>query len=323
LKVESKNLIVLKLAVYPLFAVFSYLFVSFPLEGAFNDVYLGAKSVGMGGSCAALSNDVDGILVNPAGLNNVKNQQLIAVLGALYLGLSDDSLISQNILGYAYRQRRVGSVGILWKRFSVNDLYSEDVVAIALARDFGLYLKKSEEKRKKNFSFGFAVNLLNWDSAPTVGADGKVIEDLKGWTGFSFDLGFLIWPSENIPVAFSLQNLTKPNIVSKSSMVEEELPRIARMGVAAIGERVTWVMDLSLTEGEVDLRTGLERQEYEGNVLLRAGFSLENLAWGTNLTLGAGYKPRKSLRIDYAFVYPINTISDTLGSHRISVVYDF
>ena len=50
---------------------------------------------------------------------------------------------------------------------------------------------------------------------------------------------------------------------------------------------------------------------------------LENLAWGTNLTLGAGYKPSDSSRIDYAFIYPVNTISDTLGSHRVSIVYNF
>ncbi len=78
-----------------------------------------------------------------------------------------------------------------------------------------------------------------------------------------------------------------------------------------------------LWEGQIDLRVGAERQSYDGNFLLRVGFSLENLAWGTNFTLGAGYKPSKSLRIDYAFVYPVNTILDTLGSHRISMVYNF
>lgn len=308
--------------VFCILCLFS-LYFPFSSEGTFKDIYLGARPLAMGGAYTALADDVDCVLINPAGLSNIKDQQLIAVLGTLYMGLEDNSFISQNLLGYSYKQNRVGSAGIVWKRFGVMNLYSENIVAVGLARDFGLYLKKSEEKRKKNFSFGAALNLLNWDSAPTVGADGKVIEDLSGWTGFSFDMGFLIRPSENISVAFSLQNLNSPNIASNSSKIEEKLPIIARMGVSAIGEKMTWVMDLSLAEGEVDLRTGIERQEYDGEILLRAGFSLENLAWGTNLTLGAGYKPSDSFRIDYAFVYPINTILDTLGSHRISVVYDF
>ena len=105
--------------------------------------------------------------------------------------------------------------------------------------------------------------------------------------------------------------------------MKEELPSTARMGVAAIGDKVTWAMDMILREGQIDLRLGAESHSYDGRLFLRMGFSLENLAWGTNLTLGAGYKPSSSLRIDYAFVYPVNTIVDTLGSHRISMVYDF
>ena len=94
------------------------------------------------------------------------------------------------------------------------------------------------------------------------------------------------------------------------------------MGVAAIGENITWAMDMILRDGEFDLRTGLEKR-YGVNLAVRAGFSLENLAWGTNLTLGAGYRPGDSVRIDYAFVYPVNTVLSTLGSHQISVVYEF
>ncbi len=293
-----------------------------PSEAAFRDDFLGARSVAMGGACTALADDADSILVNPAGLGMIKGHQVVATAAALYMGLSDDSFISQNILGYAYKDNRIGTLGAAWKRLAADNLYSENVLALSFARDFRLYRKKSEEDRKKNFSFGVALNFMNWDSAPTVGADGRVVEDLTGWSGFSFDIGFVIWPSENIPVAVSLQNVNKPNIASDSSMIEEELPTATRMGVAAIGETVTWAMDMVLWDGQLDLRVGLEKR-YDWNLCLRAGFSLENLAWGTNFTLGAGYKPGDSVRIDYAFVYPVNTILDTLGSHRISVVYNF
>ncbi|MFC1716119.1 hypothetical protein ACFL6S_20780, partial [Candidatus Poribacteria bacterium] len=164
----------------------------------------------------------------------------------------------------------------------------------------------------------------SWDSAPTVGADGKVVEDLPGWNGVSFDVGLVIWPSENISVAVALQDVNRPNIVSAElTKVEERLSRTVRMGVAAIGEKIIWAMDIILKEGQINLRGGAEKQMYNGSLLLRMGFSLENLAWGTNLALGAGYDLNDSVRVDYAFVYPVNTILDTIGSHRISVVYDF
>lgn len=285
---------------------------------------MGAKSVAMGGAYTALADDADGVLVNPAGLSMIKERQIVATMSALYVGLSDDSFISHNILGYAHRQEKVGVLGIAWKRLGAGGLYSENVLALSFARAFSFYLTGKEENRRKNISVGTTLSLMNWDSAPTMGADGRIIEDLPGWQGFGFDMGVVISPAENISVAVALQNLNKPNIASSElSQVEEKLPMVARMGVAAIGETVTWAIDMILREGQIDLRMGAEKRVYNGALLLRTGCSLENLAWGTNFTLGAGYKPSNSLRIDYAFVYPVNTILNTLGSHRIGVVYDF
>jgi hypothetical protein len=314
---------------------------SHPSAGAFRDSFLGAKSVAMGGAYTALADEVDGSLVNPAGLSMVEGHQAVATMAALYVGLSDDSFISQDMVGYAYgqgSQTRMPiplSLGIVWKRFGAGDLYSENVLALSFARAFSFGTgSQGKEDRRKNASFGATLNLMSWDSAATVGADGRVVEDLPGWRGFSFDVGFVIWPSENTPVALSLQNINRPNIASEFSRFEEELPTATRMGVAAIGENVTWAIDMISQDGQLDLRLGLERRygegarergskEARGDFTLRVGFSLENLAWGTNFTLGAGYRLSDSVRIDYAFVYPVNTILDTLGSHRISVVYDF
>ena len=276
----------------------------------------------MGGAYTALADDVDGVLINPAGLTMVRGQQIVATLTALYVGLSDESVISQNLLGYAYRQNRVGTLGIVWKRLGAGGLYSENILAISLARASSFYFSRQEGDKRKNLSYGATLNLMSWDSVPTVGSDGRVVEDLSGWRGISFDIGVVIWPSENTPVAVAIQNINRPNIASDSSRIEEKLPTAARMGVAAIGENITWAMDMVLRDGHLDLRVGLERR-YDWNVIVRTGFILRNLAWGTNLTFGAGYKPSDSVRIDYAFIYPVNTILDTLGSHQISVVYDF
>lgn len=276
----------------------------------------------MGGAYVALADDADGALTNPAGLSVIEGQQITATAAALYMGLSDGSFISQNILGYAYRHGQAGTLGVVWKRFGVSDLYAENTLALSYARSFSIHLTGQGEGRRRNFSLGATLNFMSWDSAPTVGADGRVVEDLPGWRGVSLDIGFVIWASENIPVAVALQDVNRPGIAA-SDTAAEKLPITTRMGVAAMSENVTWAMDMVLRNGELNLRVGLEKRLYNGRFSLRTGASLENLAWGTNFTLGAGYKLTDSTRMDYAFVYPVNTILNTLGSHRVTVVYNF
>ena len=307
---------------YYIFFILITLFISGNCYPAFMDSYLGAKSMAMGGAYTALADDADGGLVNPAGLSMIKSQQLSATTAVLHAGLDDDSMITQNIVGYAYKSN-IGSIGMAWKRFGAGDLYYENIVAVSYARSGSLYFSKGDKDRRKNISYGANIKLLNWDSAPTVDSGGRTIEDLPGWTGINFDLGFIIFPSVNTPVAVSFQNVRKSHIDSDSSKIEEKLSMITRMGVAAIDNNTTWVIDLILQEGQIDLKIGLERKFYDGKVLIRTGIALENLAWGMNFTVGAGYKLGEKTRLDYAFVYPMNTILDTYGSHRVSVVYNF
>jgi hypothetical protein len=306
------------------FLIFLFIFfITSQSEAAFRDNFLGAKSMAMGGAYIAIADDVDGTLINPAILSAIKAQQIVATMAVLYPGLSDDSLITQNIVGYAHKSDDIGSLGIVWKRFGVGNLYNENILALSYARSSSLYLTKGEQNRPKNFSLGGSLKLMNWDSAPTVDAGGKVIEDLPGWTGISFDAGFVIWPSPNTPVAVSFQNLRRPDISSNQSKIKEKLPFSTRMGVAAIDKNTTWAMDLLLKGSQIDLKIGLEKRTLDGKLFLRTGIALENLAWGMNFTVGAGYRLNNSTRIDYAYVYPINTILNSMGSHRFSIVYNF
>ncbi len=244
----------------------SYVLLIGSSEGAFRDSFSGARSMAMGGAYTALANDADGVLANPAGLSMIKNKQVIATGAILYAGLSDS--LTSNILGYAYQSGKVGALGAIWKRFSAGDLYHENIVFLSYARRLGLYFTKGSIDRQKNVSLGIALRFMSWDSAQTIGPDGRIIEDLPGWRGISGDIGLVIWPSENKPVEIVFQNVTRHNTASKVSKVKERLPIATRMGVATIGEKTTWAMDMILKDGEIDLRTGLERQMYNGDVLV-------------------------------------------------------
>ncbi len=297
-----------------------------PAYAAFEDGFIGARAFAMGGAYAAIGNESDGLLVNPASIANLRHnpessqsaQQVSATTARLHVGLSDDTSITQNLVSYAYSQPTRGAIGFLWKRLDAANLYSEDYLLIGLSRSYDL---GTENKRR--ISFGSAVKLLSWDTAPTIGADGLVVEDLRGRSRLALDIGMIFRPSPNIPIALSIQNLNTPNIASRDSFSRESLARQVMLGIGIITSNSTWGMDLVFRESEVNVKVGIESQFYEDSLTLRGGFRLENLAWGTNLTLGGGYRPFRSLRIDYGFLFPIGGIRDTSGSHRFSVVYDF
>ena len=300
----------------------------FPVQAdaAFEDGFIGARAFAMGGAFTAIGEESDGLLVNPASIANLKHQsesrqsaqQLSATTARLHVGLSDETSISQNLISYAYSRPRRGALGVLWKRLNVGELYSENYLLLGLSKSY-----EFGSKEKRRISLGGAAKLLNWNTAPTIGANGAVVEDLPGRSRFALDVGMIFRPAPNIPIALSLQNLNTPNIASTNSSAAENLPLQVMLGMGIVAKNSTWGMDLVFRESEVDVKVGIESQFYEESVILRGGFRLENLAWGTNLTVGGGYRPFKSLRIDYGFLFPIGGIRDTAGSHRFSVVYDF
>lgn len=307
---------------FNILCITAFILFAKPCLSAFQDDFLGARSLAMGGAYTALADEVDGSLVNPAGLSMIRKQQLHLTSSALYVGLSDESLITQNIMGYAFRQKR-GSYGLVWKRFGVSNLYTENTVALSHARTGRLYFTKGDENRPRNISLGANIKFLNWDSAPTLDPNGQLIEDIPGWSGFDMDFGIVVWPAENTPVALCFQNVFQSDISSKLSKVKEETPRTTRMGVAVIASNTIWALDLVLRRGEIDFQTGLEKQLQDRKLFLRTGFGLKNLAWGMNFMAGFGYLLTNAIRFDYAFVYPINTITNTIGTHRVSIVYNF
>ncbi len=286
-------------------------------HAAFDDQFVGARAFAMGGAFAAIANESDGLLVNPASISNLSTpRQLSVTMARLHLGLTDETSIAQNLISYTNPGPLRSSLGLLWKRLNVSQLYSENYLVVGFSRGFAF---GTEEERRLSLGTGF--KLLNWDTAPTIGADGGIVEDLPGSSRFSLDAGVVFRPSANIPIALSVQNINTPNIASKSSKITEELPLQVTLGIGILGERSTWGMDLVFNGNQTDVKIGIEQQFHDGKVLLRGGFRLENLAWGTNLTLGGGYRLSNSVRMDYGSVFPIGGIVDTYGSHRVSIVY--
>ena len=288
------------------------------MYAAFDDQFIGARAYGMGGASTAVTNEADGLLVNPASISTITGQQFSGTMAMLHVGLSDETSITQNLVAYANSHPGRGAVGLLWKRLNVSQLYAENYVILGASKSYRI-----GGEHNRHFSVGVSGKLLNWETVPTLGANGTVLEDLPGRSQLSIDMGFVFRSSSNIPVAVSVQNLNSPSMASSSSPTSENLPLQTTLGIGILGKNSTSGMDLVFRRQEIHVRVGLEYRLHGGKLLVRSGFSLENLAWGTNLTIGAGFRPRERIRMDYGFVLPNSGIQATFGSHRFSIVYDF
>ena len=300
---------------YPVYYFFVFLSSSY---AAFDDQYIGARAYGMGNALTAIANQADGILITPASISNIIGQELSATTALLHLGLTDQNSIRQDLLAYANSVPQTGAIGFLWKQFNIESLYTEHYVVIGTSKNILL-----NKEKQKQIAIGSSVKLLSWNTAPTIGSNGKIIEDLPRKTKFSFDLGIIIRPSPNTPIALSIQNLNRPNIASNNSKVEENLPIVTSLGIGILSENFSGEMDLVFRQHEVNVYLGMEHQFDQGRFYLRGGLRLENLAWGTNLTSGVGYRPSNQVGIDYGLIFPIVGPQKTYGSHRVSVIYDF
>ena len=298
-------------------AYFLFFFLS-NLYAAFDDQYTGARAYGMGNALTAIANQADGLLLNPASISNITGQELSATTALLHLGLTDQNSIRQDLLAYANSVLETGTIGFLWKQFNIERLYTENYVVVGTSKKILL-----GKKNQKQIAIGGSAKLLSWNTAPTIGSNGTIVEDLPRQTKFSFDFGLIFRPSPNTPIALSIQNLNTPNIASKNSKVAEKLPLVTSLGIGILSDSFAGEMDLIFKHNEVNVYLGIEQKFDQGRFNLRSGLRLENLAWGTNLTFGVGYRPSNQVGIDYGLIFPVVGLQKTHGSHRVSVIYDF
>jgi hypothetical protein len=278
----------------------------------------------MGSAGVAVVDDTDAVALNPAGIALVGTTRATNEVSASYanllVGLDGDARISQSYLAFAQSHPERGGVGVAWYRADVGSLYTEDRVGVGLATR--TRLGKGDANRKR-LAVGLRAELLKWDSAPTVSTSGGVLENLEGPTRVAFATGAIVALSPSVFFGTVFNHINEPDIASKASVVPERLPTQVVLGLGARGTRFLWGFDILLERQQVDVRTGLEWEVIPKTLTVRGGFRLEGLGLGNNLTFGVGVRPNATTRFDYAFWLPVGTVQETLGSHRIGVVYAF
>ncbi len=268
-----------------------------------------ARSIGLGGTVTALSNDASTTFWNPSGVAMLQRQEIVFSYADRFgLGLNN------SFTSYVFPLFERHAVGIDWLRESFGDDELKDALNII------------------NVGYGFQLH-----RALSVGAGAKTVfqsieldgVSLRSASGFGFDLGLVFAPKakpfDKLRFGLTFQDVGGTKVQDDNTQFEEELfEQNVRGGVAY---QVTRDITLAADIDRNDLHFGTEYQPM-GSLIVRGGLSksLREPNGADNslaFALGFGLK-YNSVQLDYAFenhpVLPATHHATLALSYNASVV---
>ncbi|MBI3298920.1 MAG: hypothetical protein HYZ75_12190 [Elusimicrobia bacterium] len=305
-----------------------------PARAAFDDLGAGARAPGMGNAFTALADDVQAIHYNPAGLAQLERPQASAGYARFYMGLSDGSDLGLSQFAYAHplRSGRWGTGGLQLQRFALDDIYSEQTIGISWGK-----LVRSRESRKilmgfsfKQLSRGFkppaeAANAKDNLGAVT-GTPDPLLSGTNQKSAFDLDMGVLARLGGRTQLGLVVKHFMQPDVSFGGG---DKLPMDIRLGAAYKALWMNLTGELRSVKGpsgsaDRDILVGVERffpSLTGGNFGVRGGLGIGSREF-RQVSAGLSYRINK-IGIDYAFLMPMGTISETMGTHRFSFNFHF
>jgi len=276
----------------------------------------GARALGLGKAFTALADDPTAVYWNPAGLEDLYQQQATFFHVSLWEGTSLD------YLGYAYPTIDMGTFGLGIGRIGVGDIPQTNTGGTVLGTfsnaEYQIYLGYAR-KFPYNLTGGATIRMVrrSWS--------GLQDESDLSSTGFALDLGVMykpIWVGspwfQDWIFGLKINNFIEPQL--KEGVQIDDLPMTFKLGLLKKirfvgGEFFTVLMDFDISEKRaMKVHIGSEYRVMDYGDL-RVGYSDGGLSFGA----GVAYK---MFRFDYSYGY--NEYSDVLpGVHRISLSVNF
>ena len=177
-----------KLLVRAIISILGLIVVSYCHAETKDQIFVGARPLGMAGAFLAIADDGNAIAWNPAGLPSVRHQQINSMYSNLYgIGLKD------NYLCYVLPITDNQAVGIDWYHSGFDDEelgFAENQVRLSYGYNI-----------IKKLSLGTNIKYLNRD----MDLDGISVDSFNG---FGFDFGMLFSPINNLKVGVMAHDAT-------------------------------------------------------------------------------------------------------------------
>jgi len=303
-------------------AFFAVLFLANALSGAdaaFPDLGVGVRPMGMGGAYIGLANDANAPLWNASGMTQLTKRELIAAYSTLYAGLNaqlftgETDSLGYHYLSYAHPLRTfAGVLAASWLFFD-SAFYDEQTYVLSYAK-----------RITPQISGGIGAKVLRVGIASNVytQVDPDLTNARLARTTTTVDLSVLYALSDRVRMGVIGENLLPADV---GILHTNEVPMKWGIGFAHHSESTVQVIDFVLRDRrvndhrDVSVRVGIEGWLFQRQVGLRAGYNVRSI------TLGASYRygGKEQAQLDYAFIYPLGSIVDTLGSHRIGLSIRF
>ena len=237
-----------------------------------------ARPLGMGGAFIAISDDVNGIFENPAGLCFGRGQEL----GVYYSGVNNEAAAG---IGYRYTFGNSAALGVAVLRSVFSSFYYD-------LQDRYAYIAYSQ-KLSEGFSLG--ANLK-----------GEVIRysgiSTNEGTGYSSDIGLLWEINKNFSLGVVVQNALKTTIKFTDD-TEVEVDRYIEGGFSwrpGGDEGLILALDLSRVEGTFIYGFGVEGRPTDAIVLRGGASGATSELSKRSLFAGIGFNVSRGLYFDIA-----------------------
>ncbi len=294
--------------------LFSIFFIPLSTHAYFQSWGDSARMMGRGGTGAALTGSLEGLLGNPAGLGFLPGVHVNAEYAAFPHGFTDGSSLAEQSVraGWPFLG---ASVGLSWQSRGLASLFQEDSWGVSLA---------SPAPWSDHDVIGVTVKWLRLVQQPVFWTSANAGVSALQAQAFSADVGVILALTPDWAWGIVVQDITQPVL----SLVGEEArqPLAVRMGVRFTQPRWVLSCDPGWRGGQWDLAVGLEHTWEDLPFTLRYGTALAWPSGGsvqvTRATVGAGYQWELAagrLALDYAFLYPMNGGSLAWATHRMSV----
>lgn len=288
---------------------------------AFENVGVGVRPIGLGGSYVAIADDINATLWNVAGLTQLTKVEITTMYSKLYWGIEEDNL-SKSFIGFGYPiSSDIGIIGLSWINFNSN-LYGENTIVLSYARNI-----------IENLSSGINVKTMikkygtnGYTDIDPVFAGGKTAY------GIGLDFGALYKLSDNFSLGASINNLNQPDI----SLKEKDLVPLdiktglaVKLGNISIFENILMSTEFDWYNNinkDYKVCSGIESWFFDKIISLRIGGSSGNNKQG-EITTGMSYVLNREtwqIEIDYAFSYLFSgAMVGTSGNHHIATTLKF
>ena len=277
---------------------------------------IGPRAVAMGDAQVGLANDVYATYWNPAGLSQLRGQEL----GLVHTNYLQN--INEQFVGYALPQGTLGTFGLSLTYLSAGSFQGYDAVG-----------SPTTSVGASDLSAGLSYSRYLYSDPRTgaglsAGITGKWIQerlDTVSAKAYAADLGLffspgLLWGEtlDGLKTGITLRNVGSKLKFDQESF---ELPRVLTAGASYTGhlwdEGLTVAIDgRKPNDGPQSMGVGLELWTLQ-SLVARAGYTTEG-DLGNGLRFGAGLR-FKTIQVDYAFANQ----GDFGNTHRIGLTLKF